>query len=208
MAEIGGAVRGGLLAIAVAAGLWVVGAVMEESVVALAGPKGGHQPDRVAVRHGTDAGSVTLGGRRVAVRRPRLGAVDGSGELPVTAYGVFSGTDLLEEIALGKMMEAPHPPLPRRARTRRCCGRSVGAVDVALGGGSPVRGPHRGRPGELMAADPSDFDVVALMIDGVHVVGRLCVVALGIGIDGTKHPLGVSRTTRRPPPWSRTSWPA
>jgi transposase-like protein len=32
---------------------------------------------------------------------------------------------------------------------------------------------------------------VALMIDGAHFADHLCVVALGIGIDGTKHPLGV-----------------
>jgi len=30
-----------------------------------------------------------------------------------------------------------------------------------------------------------------LMIDGVHFGEHLCVVALGIGIDGTKHPLGL-----------------
>jgi putative transposase len=29
------------------------------------------------------------------------------------------------------------------------------------------------------------------MIDGVHFAEHLCVVALGISIDGTKHPLGV-----------------
>jgi putative transposase len=44
---------------------------------------------------------------------------------------------------------------------------------------------------ELMHADLSGLDVVALMIDGVHFADHLCVVALGIGIDGTKHPLGV-----------------
>jgi hypothetical protein len=36
-------------------------ALMEESVSALAGPKGKHNPDRVAVRHGHEQGSVTLG---------------------------------------------------------------------------------------------------------------------------------------------------
>jgi transposase-like protein len=43
----------------------------------------------------------------------------------------------------------------------------------------------------LLAADLSGLDLVALMIDGVHFADHLCVVALGIGIDGTKHPLGV-----------------
>ncbi len=44
---------------------------------------------------------------------------------------------------------------------------------------------------EMLAADLSGLDLVALMIDGVHFADHLCVAALGIGIDGTKHPLGV-----------------
>ena len=70
MAELTGAMKEGLLALAVGAGLQVMQAVMEESVTELAGPKGRHDPDRAAVRHGTEDGSVTLGGRRVPVRRP------------------------------------------------------------------------------------------------------------------------------------------
>ena len=57
-----GSVKGGLLALAVAAGLQVMTAMMEESVTAVAGPKGRHQPERTAVRHGTEAGSVVLAG--------------------------------------------------------------------------------------------------------------------------------------------------
>jgi len=45
--------------------------------------------------------------------------------------------------------------------------------------------------GDLLAADLSELDLVALMIDGVHFADHLCVVALGIGIDGTKHPLAL-----------------
>ena len=44
---------------------------------------------------------------------------------------------------------------------------------------------------ELLAAPLGQLDLVALMIDGVHFGEHLCVVALGIGIDGTKHPLGL-----------------
>jgi len=47
---------------------------------------------------------------------------------------------------------------------------------------------------ELLAAPLGNLDLVALMIDGVHFGEHLCVVALGIGIDGTKHP---PRTGRR-----------
>jgi hypothetical protein len=38
--------------------------------------KGGHNPDRTAKRHGHEDGEVTLGGRRVAVRRPRARTAD------------------------------------------------------------------------------------------------------------------------------------
>jgi hypothetical protein len=55
----------------------------------LAGEKGKHDAGRAAVRHGSERGSVTLGGRRVPVRRPRVRAADGSGELPVSAYELF-----------------------------------------------------------------------------------------------------------------------
>ena len=45
--------------------------------------------------------------------------------------------------------------------------------------------------GDLLGKDLSDLDLVALMIDGVHFADHLCVVALGIDIDGTKHPLAL-----------------
>ena len=44
---------------------------------------------------------------------------------------------------------------------------------------------------ELLAADLSALDLVCLMVDGVHFGEHCCVVALGIGIDGTKHPLAL-----------------
>ncbi|MGH9249037.1 MAG: IS256 family transposase [Acidimicrobiales bacterium] len=192
MAEIGGAVKEGLLALAVATGLQVMTTMMEESVTALAGPKGRHQPNRSAVRHGTEAGSVALGGRRVPVRRPRVRASDGSGELPVDAYEAFSGSDLLGEIALERMMA--------KLSTRRYRSglEPVGAAVEAAAGSTSKSSVSRRfvartetALAELMAADLSGLDIVALMIDGVHFAGHCCVVALGIGIDGTKHPLGV-----------------
>src|SRR4051794_16055916 len=79
MADIAGAAEEGLLALAVATGFGVLTAMMDEDVTTLCGPKGRHDPQRTAVRHGSEAGSVTLGGRRVPVRRPRVRAADGSG---------------------------------------------------------------------------------------------------------------------------------
>ena len=61
-------------------------------------------PDRAGYRHGSEAGSVTLGGRRVAVTRPRVRAADGSGELRLPSYDLFSSTEILGQMALQKML--------------------------------------------------------------------------------------------------------
>ena len=44
---------------------------------------------------------------------------------------------------------------------------------------------------ELLTADLTGLDLVALMIDGVHFGESVFVVALGIDLDGRKHPLAL-----------------
>jgi putative transposase len=192
LAEIAESATEGLLALAVGAGLQVLDTLMEESVVALAGPKGKHNPDRAAVRHGHEHGSVTLGGRRVAVQRPRVRAADGSGELPVAAYQLFSSTEILGRLALERMLGGlstrRYPlglePVGTQA-TQAASGTSKSAVSRRF-----VAMTHTALA-ELLAADLSGLDLVCLMIDGVGFGEHTCVVALGIGIDGTKHPLAL-----------------
>lgn len=104
MADLAGAVREGLLAFAFGTGLQVLQVVMEEDVTALAGPKGGWNRARVAKRHGHDDGEVSLGGRRVPIRRPRVRSADGSKELALASYEAFSSTELLSEMALERML--------------------------------------------------------------------------------------------------------
>ena len=45
---------------------------------------------------------------------------------------------------------------------------------------------------ELLAADLSELDLVALLVDGIRVADHCCVVALGVTIDGTKVPLALA----------------
>src|SRR3954464_4531063 len=104
MAEIAADMREGLLALAVGTGLQVMQQLMEADVAAVCGPRGRHDPARVATRHGTEQGSVTLGGRRVPITRPRVRATDGSGEVPVPAYELFSSTELLGRMAVERML--------------------------------------------------------------------------------------------------------
>jgi putative transposase len=192
MAEIAGSVREGLLALAVGAGLQVMAAMFDEDVAALCGPGGKHNPDRAGYRHGTEAGSVTLGGRRIPVTRPRVRAADGSGEVRLPSYDLFSGTEVLGKMTLERMLAGPS--------SRRYCtglepaGATVGSVASATSKSAVSRrfvAATETALAELMSGDLSGLDLVAFMVDGVHFGEHTCVVALGIGIDGVKHPLGV-----------------
>jgi len=104
VSEIAADVREGLLAMAVGAGLQVMAAMMAADVDALCGPRGRHNPDRTATRHGSEDGSVALGGRRVPVRRPRARPTDGSGELPIASCEAFTSTELLGCRAMEQML--------------------------------------------------------------------------------------------------------
>ncbi len=192
MDDIAGTMREGLLAMAVSAGLGVMTALMEEPVTAVCGPKGRDQPDRRAVRHGSEHGSVALGGRRVPVRRPRVRAADGSGELPVPAYELFSSADLLGAMAMERMLA--------KLSCRRCpIGLEPVGAEVTARARSTPKSPASRRfvkatecaLAELLGRDLPGLDLVALMAGRVHFGDHLRVVALGIGIDGVKHPLAV-----------------
>jgi putative transposase len=192
LGELAGELREGLLALAVGAGLQVMAALMEQDVTAVCGPKGRHDPERTAVRHGRGSGSVSLGGRRVPVTRPRMRALDGSGELPVASYELFSDTEVLGRMALERMLSGlstrrypaglepvgAHIEQAATSTSRSVVSRRfVAAAETALA--------------ELLAADLSRMDLVALMVDGVHFGEHTCIVALGIDVDGTKHPLSL-----------------
>ena len=192
MEEIAADMREGLLALAVGAGLQVMAQLMEADVSAVCGPRGKHDPDRTATRHGTEAGSVTLGGRRVPVRRPRVRASEGTGEVPVPAYELFNSTELLGKMAMEKMLGG--------LSTRRYpvglepVGEQVNASSSSTSKSAVSRkfvAMTEHALADLLATDLSELDLVAIMIDGVHFADHLCVVALGIDIDGTKHPLAL-----------------
>ena len=104
MTEIAADIREGLLALAVGAGVQVMQQLMEADVTAACGPHGKHDSERVATRHGAERGSVTLGGRRVPITRPRVRATDGTGELPVPVYDLFTSTELLGRMAMERML--------------------------------------------------------------------------------------------------------
>jgi putative transposase len=192
MAEIAGAAKEGLLALAVGTGLQVMAAMFDEDVARLCGPDGKHNPRRDGYRHGAGAGSVTLGGRRLPVSRPRVRAADGSGELHLPSYDLFSSTEVLGQLALEKMLAGLSSR--RYVRGLEPAGQAVEDAAASVSKSAVSRrfvAATETALAELMGKRLDDLDLVAFMVDGVHFGEHTCVVALGIGIDGTKHPLAV-----------------
>ena len=104
LGELVGAAREGLLALSVGVGLGVVHELMELEVDEVVGPNGKHNRDRTAVRHGHEDGSMTLGGRRVGVRRPRVRSADAGRELAVKSYEYFADRDPLTRAVMDRML--------------------------------------------------------------------------------------------------------
>ena len=65
---------------------------------------------------------------------------------------------------------------------------------------------------ELVSRPLDDMRLAVLMLDGIELEGRCCIIALGIDVEGVKHPLELWAARRRTPPsrprCSRTSWSA
>ena len=192
LGELVGAAKDGLLALSVATGLAVLAELLEEEVDDVVGPKHARDPDRTAVRHGHEAGEVTLGGRRVAVERPRVRTVDGASEVPLATYAHFADRDPLTRVVLEQMLAGVSTR--RFARTREPVGEDVLAAERSTSKSAISRefvGRTREHLDALMGRALADVRLAVLMLDAIELKGRCCVVALGITTDGVKVPLGL-----------------
>jgi hypothetical protein len=118
-------------------------------------------------------------------------ATDGSGEVAVPAYELFSSTAILGRMAMDRMLAGGvHPPVPVRARTGRGAHRAGRDEHLAKSAVSRrFAAQTETALAELPAADLSELDLVAMMVDGVHFGEHTCVVALG---DRSSTELGTS----------------
>jgi putative transposase len=192
LGELVGAAREGLLALSVGVGLGVLVELFEEEVVEVVGPRGKHIPERAAVRHGHEAGEVTLGGRRVMVERPRVRSADGRWEVPLRTYEYFADRDPLTRSVLERMLAGVSTR--RYRRTQEPVGVEVEQAARSTSRSSVsrtfVERTHRAL-GELMGRRLDDVRLAVMMIDGIVLGERTNVVALGITTEGVKTPLGL-----------------
>jgi putative transposase len=192
LGQLVGAAKEGLLALSVEVGLGVLVELLEQEVDELVGPKGKWNRDRTAVRHGHENGEVTLGGRRVRVRRPRARTADGESEVPLKTYEHFADRDQLEGVVLERMLAGVSTRRYRRAQEP--VGPEV-ETDARSTSKSAVSRTfvHRTRQllWNLMNRPLADLRLAVIMLDGIELHGRTNIVALGITTEGEKLALGV-----------------
>jgi transposase-like protein len=192
LGELVGAAREGLLALSVSVGLRVVHDLMEREVDEVVGPKHKQNPDRTAKRHGHERGSMTLGGRRIEVSRPRMRTVDDEHELPLRSYEYFADRDPLTRAVMDRMLAGVS------TRKFAVVGEPVGE-EVEQESSSTSKSTvselfiERTRTGleQLMGRRLDDVRLAVMMLDGLEIADRTHVVALGISTEGVKIPLGL-----------------
>jgi putative transposase len=192
LGELVGAAKEGLLALSVGVGLGVVHELMEAEVTEVVGPKGKHDADRTAKRHGHEDGSMTLGGRRVKVSRPRMRTADDERELSLGTYEHFADRDPLTRAVMDRVLAG--------VSTRRfaAVGEPVGSeVEQEASATSKTSVSEmfvertKTALEELMSRRLEDVRLAAMMLDGLEIAERTHVVALGITTEGVKIPLGL-----------------
>jgi transposase-like protein len=184
-----GLVREALYDTVIGAGLACVDEALEAERVALCGKRYEHMADRQALGAGHVASSLVLGGRRVAVQRPRARSVDGR-ELRLPSWREWSARDPLDDRALEQMVLGVSTrgyarslePLPEAVAVRSI---SKSAVSEGF-----VYGTER-KLAELMSRDLRELRVVALLIDGVHFGEHVVLAAVGVDAHGDQHVLGL-----------------
>ena len=192
LGQLVGAAKEGLLALSVGVGLGVLTELMEEEVEEVVGAKGRHDLDRTAVRHGHEAGEVTLGGRRVGVQRPRARTADGEREVALATYEHFADRDALQRVVLERMLAGVSTR--RYPRTQEPVGEDVEIRSRSTSKSAVSRTfveRTRESLAQLMSRDLGDMRLAVMMIDGIELKGRTNIVALGITTQGVKIPLGL-----------------
>ena len=177
-----------LWALVVETGLQVLAAMLEEDRRRLCGPRYMHDAGRRATRAGTVRSAVVLGGRTVAMQRPRVR--DASGEVTLPTFEAVRATDPLTRRVLEQMVLG--------VSTRRYA-RSLEPLPAGLHGGSTSKSAVSRRfvartraQLETWQTRPLDgLDLAVIYIDGLRFARECVVLALGIDTRGQKHVLGL-----------------
>lgn len=177
-----------LFELMVRSGLRVLDAMLEEDRTTLCGPRYAHQPKRTASRAGTVPSEVVVGGRKVVMQRPRV-RTEGR-EVPLPTFQALAHEDPLNRRVVEQMLVG----VATRQYARSLEPVPTGVVSRGTSKSSVSRRFVAKTTAQLRAwqSAPLDgLDLVAMILDGVHIGEHCLIVALGIAPDGQKHALGL-----------------
>jgi len=172
-------------------GLAEVGRMLDEEVERLAGPRHGRKADgeQRRYRHGSNPGSVRLGGQRHPIRVPRVR--DPDGEVKLVSYAELHGSSgevdegLFRKVLLGiscRDYEAAVEAVP-------------GAIGMSKSQVSrEFKKATAAKLKEFQERDLGGYDVVAVFMDGKTFADDQMVIALGVTMEGDKVFLGFVQT--------------
>lgn len=182
-AEMGVSSRMDLIEALIPVGLMAVASALQGEVRHLAGDRYSRGP---VSRHGSNRGSVVLGGQRVAIDVPRVRDRIRGCEIPLASYQRLHRGSSFEETALIRVLKGLSCREYREAAM---------AVPEAFGLSSSnvsrqfIRVSGQ-RLKELMERDLSSYDIVAILIDGKSFAPEDLITAVGVTIDGHRIILG------------------
>lgn len=184
-------VRGDLRELVHTLGMQAIATMLEQERTELCGPRYAHTKSREATRGGSSKSRLTMGGRTVEVRRPRVVSVDGH-EIPLETWEQLKAADPLEGRAYEQMVVGVATrkyarslePLPAElAEGERSTSRSTVSRKF-------IRAAKK-KLDEWLSRDLGELDLVGVFIDGIHIAEHVILVALGVDAGGTKHVLGL-----------------
>ena len=171
------------------AGSQALTAMMEQDREDLCGPRWKRDPDRRAGRAGTTQSEVTLGGRRVPLRRPRVRSKDGR-EMELPSFVFAANRDPLDRHAMnavacgisGRKYARSLEPLPEEVDERSTSKSSVSRRYVAMTTKQMTK---------WLTLPLGDRHFPIVMIDGINLGDHTVLMALGIDSEGKKQVLGL-----------------
>ena len=184
-----GKVEQSFFELCIEAGQQVLASMMEQDREDLCGPRWKRDSDRKAGRAGTTKSEVTLGGRRIAIPRPRVRSQAGR-ELELPSYAFAANRDplnhhTLKAVACGvstrkyaRSLESLPGEIEERSVSRSSVSRRYLAMTTK-------------QMTTWLTTPLGDRHFPIVMIDGIQLGDHLILIALGIDCDGKKQVLGL-----------------
>ena len=168
------------------AGLRIIGTILENEVTRQWDRRTGRIPRRARYVGGRQPGYVMFGGQKVGVERPRVRRREGK-EVELDSYARLQHDGRRQRAVREGIVAGLTSRNYRRAVQSVVDGYGIEKSSVSR----EFVQASAAQLQELCEKQLGELDLVAILIDGIHLGKQVLVVALGIEISGEKHVLGL-----------------